>query len=466
MSVAETFQQLARGQMGGKDVFAWNQLRDDGGAVAQVALLLPPGVLPPVWVSPRTLGLSRLLMLGAAGAAPTVVSNVGGPPGHNYNCLTVVGSGLWNKLTERDKLALPLGQPAELTLDCRRLHFLPDPSVPGVFACRACGPGVALALRGCRVANSLLSGEIVDRGARLLAEDTEFEACKQNGVYAYECSECELRGCRISKCGTHAVSVSLLSIGTAAVAVRDCRFAMDKETSAVIIRTRSRPCSLSVLVERCTVLQAYTGIIFWPRGSDEDEEDQPKRNANDDPIMECDHGPGCPGTVVQLRHNTIPNPRNHGISLGTPICESNKTHCIVANNSVDHCRALGILVSMPGQEKSSAVVLEDNQLTDTGEQRVLSFPGLKQCLESHRCSRNVTGKRYELQAFFRCLQCKLLPSNNLGVCTSCAEVCHKGHEGLYLYAVVGAYCDCPERKEKCSIFDKDPLYKEDKPEDY
>jgi hypothetical protein len=466
VSVAETFQQLGRGQLGGKDVFAWNQLRTDGGAVAQVALLLPPGSHPPVWVAPRTLQLSRLLLLGtAAGSAPTMLTPLGGHPGHDYNCLTVVGDTQWHKLTERDKLTLPLDQPADLTVECRRIHFMPDPAGPRVFGCRSCGPGASLILRGCRVANSPLSGAICDRGARFLAEDTEFDSCKQSGAYAYECSDFEMNNCRLAKCGGHGVSVSLLSIGTAKAVVRGCRFTMDKETTAVIIRTRARPCNLSVLVEGNTVVQAYTGIIFWPRGSDEDDEDQPARRPGDDPIMECDHGPSCPGTLVQLRNNSVPNPRNHGISLGTPICDSNKTHCIVAHNTIDHCRALGILISMPGQEKSSGVVLEDNQLTDTGEQRVLSFPGLRQCLESHRCSRNVTGKRYEMQAFFRCLQCNFKPSKNLGVCASCAEVCHKGHEGLYLYAVVGAYCDCPERKEKCNIFDKDPLYKEDKPDD-
>ena len=466
VTAAEAFQQLARGQAGGKDVFAWNQLRSDGGAVAQVALLLPPGTYPPVWVSPRTLGLSRLLLLGAAGGAPSVITNVGGSPGHNYNCLTVVGTALWHSLDEQQKLTLPLGQPADLEVDCRRLHLLPDPSVPQVFACRACGPGVALALRGCRVAGALLSGAIVDRGARLRAEDTDFEACRQNGVYAYECGECELSNCRFVRCGTHGVSVSLLSIGTAAVSVRDCTITQDKETTCLIIRTRARPCNLSVLVERCTLQQAYNGIIFWPRGSDDDDEDQPKRRAEDDPFIECDHGAACPGTVVRLRDNVIHNPRNHGVTLGTPICDSNKTRCILTRNTIDHCRALGMLISMPGQEKSSGVVLEDNQLTDTGEQRVLSFPGLKQCLEQHRCSRNVTGKRFELQAFYRCIQCKLLPSNNLGVCESCAQVCHKGHTGLYLYGVVTAYCDCPELKEKCPTFEKDPLYKEDKPDDF
>ncbi len=464
VQVKEAFEQLARGQMGGKDVFGWNQLRNDGGAVAQVALLLPPGSHPPVWVSPRTLGLSRLLMLGVPGAA-TVLSNDKGAPGHNYNCLTVVGNSLWNKLTEQQKLQLSHDGPPDLSVECRRMQLLPSPDVPGVFACRACGPQVALVLRSCRVAGSILSGCIVDRGARLVAEDTDFEACKQNGVYAYESGLCEMRNCNIRKCGTYGISVSLVSIGTSTVLLQGCTVTMDKETTGIVLRTRARPCNIAIRVERCRVLEAYSGIIYWPRGSDDDEEDQPKRHAEDDPIMECEHD-GCPGAVVELIENVIPNPRNHGMSLGTPICPSNKTRCFVARNTINHCRPLAILVSMPDQEKSSGVTLLDNQLTDTGEQRVLSFPGLRQCLEQHRCSRNVTGKRYELQAFFRCRECKLLPSNNLGVCASCAEVCHKGHAGLYLYAVVGAYCDCPERKEKCCIFEKDPLYKEDKPEDY
>jgi hypothetical protein len=36
-----------------------------------------------------------------------------------------------------------------------------------------------------------------------------------------------------------------------------------------------------------------------------------------------------------------------------------------------------------------------------------------------------------------------------------------------LYGVTNAYCDCPEIKQSsCRTFDKDPLYKEDRPDSF
>lgn len=133
----------------------------------------------------------------------------------------------------------------------------------------------------------------------------------------------------------------------------------------------------------------------------------------DDPIDPCSHGAACPGCVIAVCENEIPHPHSHGVSVAGPVNADNRTRVQLRGNSVSHVRGLGLFVARPDQPYSAQVELRDNLLTDTGEQRVLSFPGLRACLAANRCSRNVTGKRYELQAFFRCEQCNLVPGNNL-----------------------------------------------------
>lgn len=154
--------------------------------------------------------------------------------------------------------------------------------------------------------------------------------------------------------------------------------------------------------------------------------------------------------------------RNHGLHIGAPVSEElNKTNCAVSSNTIEHCRAAGILVVRPNQPESAGVTLSDNRLVDTGEDRfVVSVPG--------ECSRNRTGQRFELQAFWRCSTCQMLPSNNLGCCTACAQVCHKakGHTGVYEWGLVGAYCDCNEVEgQDCCIFKGDPPLKDEPPEE-
>lgn len=230
-----------------------------------------------------------------------------------------------------------------------------------------------------------------------------------------------------------------------------------------MVRTRPSACSLLVEVEGCRVDECGTGVAVWCRGDDE-----PARRVDADPVVPCPHEAGsCPGTRVRVLRCAVPHPRIHGMSISGQINDENKTSVLLEGNEVSHVRNLGVLVCRPDQPHTANVMLRDNTLVDTGEQRVLTFPGLRACVEERACcTRNVTGKRFELQAFFRCHQCKLVESNNLGVCASCAHTCHAGHEGLYLYGVLGAYCDCPELKDsKCSTFIKDPLYKEDKPDD-
>lgn len=112
-----------------------------------------------------------------------------------------------------------------------------------------------------------------------------------------------------------------------------------------------------------------------------------------------------------------------------------KTSVLVSRNEISNTRSLGILIMRPNQPFSSNLILDKNVLTDTGEGRdLLSFPGLKHCIENSLCSRNVTGKRFELQPVFVCLQCDFTTDTDKMLCHACAKTCHKGHEGVLLEA--------------------------------
>lgn len=57
------------------------------------------------------------------------------------------------------------------------------------------------------------------------------------------------------------------------------------------------------------------------------------------------------------------------------------------------------------------------------------------------CSYGLTGSSLASQAIYVCSTCSTSTSENQCCCSSCAEVCHAGHEVNYL-AYGMAYCDC------------------------
>ncbi len=91
----------------------------------------------------------------------------------------------------------------------------------------------------------------------------------------------------------------------------------------------------------------------------------------------------------------------------------NGYHCLLEGNVVSSTRHLAVLVVQPHDDVSNGVELRNNTLIETGESRA-PFPGLLECMASGQCTRNCTGKRFELQQWFRCTQCAFTKENNLG----------------------------------------------------
>jgi hypothetical protein len=82
----------------------------------------------------------------------------------------------------------------------------------------------------------------------------------------------------------------------------------------------------------------------------------------------------------------------------------NRHRCIIEGNVISSTRQMGILVVRPRQPITAGVSLVNNVLLETGEQRP-PILGFKECVAAGQCSRNCTGKRFELQPWFRCVQC-------------------------------------------------------------
>ncbi len=61
------------------------------------------------------------------------------------------------------------------------------------------------------------------------------------------------------------------------------------------------------------------------------------------------------------------------------------------------------------------------------ENVVAQDPLIEECILSNKCTFSVTGsKSYLLQVWYDCITCNLV--SDFGVCQSCRDNCHKGHE--------------------------------------
>lgn len=270
--------------------------------------------------------------------------------------------------------------------------------------------------------------------------------------------------CSIYENGSAGVSVSCPTLGSGVVEVKrnELTVSSSRDHNGIIIRTRPFPCNLRIIVADNTITSAWTGVSVWPMEKFEEEGvggDPKLRLTCQDPLHTC---VGCD---IVVSGNTIPNPKSHGIYVDAPCSLTLNNHkCKVVGNVISNTRHLALLIARPCDEWSSGVECVDNVLLDTGELRP-PFPGLTECLESGQCTRNCTGKRFELQEWWRCAQCNFTRENNLGMCRSCALTCHAGHTGVVLYSRgVGAFCDCETRKEGCPLFDCDPPLKDDAPQ--
>ena len=423
-------------------------LRGDEGVVPKVVVaLLRPGRHGPLYFySTAHKGVERIILVGVD-KENTVLSN----EDKNVNAISILGTGRnWRDTDEEGKLDFKF-EP-QLTLEVRNctLEITKD-TKEKVFCCRSSNPEVALLLENCHLSGSILSAVIADRGAQCEVRNCEITNAGQNGVFFFE-SQGVVENCKIHGCKFSGVSIHLSSIGRSKIVVSNNVIDQGKDSSAVVVRTRKSPCHVNVEISNNKMLSCYNGVSFFPLT---------KSREGDDKLALCEHE-DCVGCYVDIRGNLVEHPKNHGIVVDSPVNKSNKTSGSIENNKVTGCRMYGIMVISPHLQEG--LICQNNELVETGEVRPL-FPGLQQCYDNGQCSRNVTGKRYELQQFFRCKTCNFSEENNLGVCVACAKVCHVGHEGVFLWSACTAFCDCPDRKEGCPIFDHDPKYREDKPDD-
>ena len=80
--------------------------------------------------------------------------------------------------------------------------------------------------------------------------------------------------------------------------------------------------------------------------------------------------------------------------------------------------------------------------------RRLNCSGLRRSLKSEGCcNAMVDSQRLEPKKgisplpMYHCIDCKLLPSDELAICASCVKACHQGHRTFYS-GVTYFYCDC------------------------
>eukprot|EP01117_Protostelium_nocturnum_P010911 TRINITY_DN3939_c0_g1_i1.p1 TRINITY_DN3939_c0_g1~~TRINITY_DN3939_c0_g1_i1.p1 ORF type:complete len:1699 (-),score=618.56 TRINITY_DN3939_c0_g1_i1:206-5302(-) len=78
---------------------------------------------------------------------------------------------------------------------------------------------------------------------------------------------------------------------------------------------------------------------------------------------------------------------------------------------------------------------------------------LHKCIVSGICTYNITSQNYIEQPFYNCFTCGLL--EDLGCCSVCAEICHKGHNISATQKLSKFFCDC-QLQGHCKIEDREP----------
>ena len=81
---------------------------------------------------------------------------------------------------------------------------------------------------------------------------------------------------------------------------------------------------------------------------------------------------------------------------------------------------------------------------------------IEECIKRGLCTIYSTGRSFEHQNYYRCLDCFGSDSNK-GCCVVCAEKCHKNHQKVF--QADSFYCDCPLTKMGCCAYsEKENIY--------
>jgi len=159
------------------------------------------------------------------------------------------------------------------------------------------------------------------------------------------------------------------------------------------------------------------GMYFYDDGVGTVEENDIYENNHEGVAM-------IDGANPSVRNNQIHHNKRAGIVVydnGLGIFESNH---IYENNG-------GSEIRRKGKPCMKANDFENNERVEIG---------LDKCVKEGRCSFTFTGASFHPQFWFYCDTCDPAESDK-GCCSTCAEICHKGHKlSAKMFSLF--YCDC------------------------
>eukprot|EP01122_Echinamoeba_exundans_P006052 TRINITY_DN1632_c0_g1_i2.p2 TRINITY_DN1632_c0_g1~~TRINITY_DN1632_c0_g1_i2.p2 ORF type:complete len:196 (+),score=28.21 TRINITY_DN1632_c0_g1_i2:1224-1811(+) len=161
--------------------------------------------------------------------------------------------------------------------------------------------------------------------------------------------------------------------------------------------------------------------------------------------MDCAASLGVETAPILIQDNEVVDNLADGIYI------YDQANVIVSGNIVKANKGRGIFVA--GDCKR---IVENNSASNNGggdqeiepyvsdarkgPQTQLSIPEkVLDAVKIDRCTFLVTGPHYVYQAYYDCRTCKFV--DNSGVCESCKNKCHKGHDTIYV-ATGTFFCDC------------------------
>jgi hypothetical protein len=84
----------------------------------------------------------------------------------------------------------------------------------------------------------------------------------------------------------------------------------------------------------------------------------------------------------------------------------------------------------------------NNKHKDDNNDQKTTGSCFKSCMVRKQSKRLLSSQGVSLQPMFHCIDCKLTPSYNRGLCHACVSHCHSGHK-TFVGSYTRFYCDCP-----------------------
>jgi parallel beta-helix repeat protein len=171
--------------------------------------------------------------------------------------------------------------------------------------------------------------------------------------------------------------------------------------------------------------------------------------------MDCAASLGVETGPVLIQDNEIVDNLADGIYI------YDQANVVVTGNSVRANKGRGIFVASDCKRTVENNSTSNNaggdeeiepyvEISRKGPQTHLEIPDkILEAVKAQKCTFRVTGPHYVHQAYYDCKTCKF--EGNAGVCESCKNKCHKGHDTVYVstgtfFCDCGSNLDCPASK--------------------